>query len=200
MNFKSFSFALVLFYSFSLMGCYTIVDSPAVIVPDNEDEDLITEGVQDTVIVASDYTVINNYSCSNGSSCCQHDYCHTSSHSHGYHNCVGSCHLEFNWWTGTWISYSCNYCHHHSCSGHHYGDYYGHGYYHHGYHDGYYDGYWWGYHDGYYDGYWWGSDNNSSGNNNDYSHNEDRQERRQNSFDRTVGNDDTVYNLSLIHI
>ena len=186
---------LVLLYSISLTACYTVLDSP---LSENNQENeengnLVVEEPSDTVYVKGDYTIINNYTCSNESTCCNHDYCHTSSHSYGYHSCGGHCYLSFDWWAGTWVSYSCNYCHHHSCSGYHYGHYHGHAYYHHGYNDGYHDGYWWGYNDGYYDGYWWGSNdgwNDDSNNSDDYSDNDGRKERRENSFDRTSTNEE----------
>ena len=173
---------LFLFISLST-GCYTMINQPL----DNiESQDQIAEENLDTLNVNGDYTIINNYSCSSETTCCSHDYCHTNSNSNHYHDCSGHCSLTYNWWTSSWVSYSCNYCHHWSCSGHHHGNFYGHGYFHHDYHHNSYD---YGYHDGFYDGYWWGyndgSNNNEDGSN-DYSNSTDDQiERRDNSFDRT---------------
>ena len=187
-------FQLSILFSYAIVstGCYTIINSPEdqVNFDETNNNEIVEESGSDTLNVDDNYTIINNYICSDESSCCGHDYCHTDSHSHSYHNCGGHCSLSFNWWTGTWVSYSCNYCHHWSCSGHHHGHFYGHGYFHHdgyyyGYHDGFYDGYWWGYNDG-----WW----NSGGNDNDYSDGDDDPiERRENSYDRSETDDESGY-------
>ena len=182
MNKIKYLFQLSILFSYTILssGCYTMINPPI-------DEEQITEESSDSLNVDGDYTIINNYTCSNNeASCCEHDYCHTHTDSQHYHSCDGHCSLTFNWWTSTWVSYSCNYCHHWSCSGHHHGHFYGHGYFHHnyhhnnyhyGYHDGFYDGYWWGYNDG-----WWDNENGD----NDYSDwGDDQIERRDNSFDRT---------------
>ena len=143
-------FLIVMIGLFS-SGCYTIMESP-------------TEEQQSEYNQSDDndsYTVINNYTCDHGSSCCGHDHCHTYS-SHHNHSCGGYCQLTFNWWTGT---YDWNYYHH----GHHYGHHYG--YYHN------YDNCtnWWGYNN-------WDDDYNE-----DYS--DDTQERRDRSFTRDDSDD-----------
>ena len=180
--------SVLFLYAIVSTGCYTIINSPndQVDLGKNNNNEIVEESGSDTLNVDDSYIIINNYICSNESSCCGHDYCHTDTDSHSYHNCDGHCSLSFNWWTGTWVSYSCNYCHHWSCSGHHHGHFYGHGYfyhdyyhnnYHYGYHDGFYDGYWWGYNDG-----WW----NNGENNDDYSDGgNDSIERRENSYNRS---------------
>ena len=103
---------------------------------------------------------------------------------------------DFKTETSSWVSYSCNYCHHWSCSGHHHGHFYGHGYFHHGhhhnsynygYHDGFHDGYWWGYDDGYDDG--WSDNGDNGGGYGDSG--DDRIERRDNSYN-SEGDDDIV--------
>ena len=185
-------FQLSILFSYTILstGCYTMINPPLDENYLEEGEDYISEGSSDTLDIDGNYTIINNYTCDSEASCCGHDYCHPHTDSHSYHSCDGHCSLTFNWWTSTWVSYSCNYCHHWSCSGHHHGHFYGHGYFHHdyyhnnyhyGYHDGFYDGYWWGYSDG-----WW----NNEQNDNDYSDNDDQIERRDNSFDRSETNDD----------
>ena len=102
-------FQLSILFSYVIIstGCYTMINSP-LDETDNADQ-VAEESESDTLTTDGSYTIINNYTCSHESSCCEHDYCHTYSDSHSYHSCDGHCALTFNWWTGTWVSYSCNY-------------------------------------------------------------------------------------------
>jgi len=176
--------SIVLLYILLSTGCYTMINRPG---DNSHSQDQTSEADSN-----GDYTVINNYSCSSETTCCNHDYCHTNINTTHYHNCSGHCSLSYNWWTSTWVSYSCNYCHHWSCSGHHHGHFYGHGYF---YHDHHHHGYNYGYHDGYNDGYWWGYNDGTDDDGYDNGHDDyvdDRVERRDNSFNHGQEDNDNT--------
>ena len=148
------NYLLIVMIGLLSSGCYTIMDSPI----EEQQSEYNQSDDNDS------YTVINNYTCDHGSSCCGHDHCHAYS-SHHNHSCAGYCQLTFNWWTGT---YDWNYYHH----GHHYG-------YHHGHHYGYHHNYdsctdWWGY---------------NSWDDNYHDDSDESQERRDRSFTRDDSDD-----------
>ncbi len=185
-----FKMSIFLLYIMLSSGCYTMINHPEN-GSDYQSHNL--ESQSDTLNTSEHYTIINNYTCNSEGSCCNHDYCHTNTNSNHYHSCSGDCSLTYNWWTSSWVSYSCNYCHHWSCSSHHHGNFYGHGYFYHDHHHNSYD---YGYHDGFHDGYWWGYDDgwdDNEGNGSDYGDSgDDRIQRRDNSYNPDAGNEDTA--------
>ena len=185
-----FKMSIFLLYIMLSSGCYTMINHPEN-GSDYQSHNL--ESQSDTLNTSEHYTIINNYTCNSEGSCCNHDYCHTNTNSNHYHSCSGDCSLTYNWWTSSWVSYSCNYCHHWSCSSHHHGNFYGHGYFYHDHHHNSYD---YGYHDGFHDGYWWGYDDgwdDNEDNGSDYGDlADDRIQRRENSYNPADGSEDTA--------